>query len=1054
MSMQQQSQPTAPPDSTQELSDQQPLLGYQNPYLEKEADKLDKEDNASIMSEEAAQILDTKKTQEDVKKEEEEKAKAQAAPSSGNETSIYMMITVLTLFILFDCGKLIFEHVATKGTTIVLNVFNIYLNITNTLLSFTLTIINMGWKDGTEKMFDISLMKGYIAPAACFAVSQLFSLLQNGFLQSSSVRKVLNNLRILLTACFTKMVMGTGYTQLQWCLIVTIVLVTFQFLFLTSPEMNPFVGDKLVVGLIFNLFASLGAVFGSLLGEKHMKANKHLPFYLQNFQFSLFTTMFSIIGLVTTNGFAAILADTVSEWSAGENGNFGKNAGKIFRLEGKQGKTTQLISASKTAFFQYQNAFTAVPITVDYVDVSSGTSKGGKYRFSNKYSMNPWIKDDDRIGQELQKQISPIISTLKPEDNNQLKFQEDHFIYRDVYSVASTYAKLVLRMYNVNENQSLDSYSTRMKYLDPKEKTLQPANKGRRLDRHAGERYRDIGNNLLFDTQYISKQPFKFNKQETSVKDLYTSFALYIGSHEKIDQKNMDLPKDAGKNEFQTQNLLTFKFLDLFRRDSPHYRPINMAEKEEKKKDDKKDEPKKNEPKLTTYTGMDKDYFKLTQNVEEANRVDIIAKFTKSLNENSKKEVQGEYIKQLNDDKNKIVSIRSWSQEVEYIKAEKEEKFSTSMTLTYKRTTTYKMSLPVQSDDPYKATHLLLSEYKSFKIPFTCGDLTGKPEEASLDYSYAGAAFEGHFGQKKRCYLGDTLENIFNVKNNYFHQSSIPTLKANVAGEKELKTLTEFDSQKSEPVTDEADRLWIGTKDQVTKGGQETAPNSDMSFNHGQEQIDIENKLRVFVRKDGEFNNVDGSAFYTYPGKVPGNICTYASCYMRVKQQKNNGIAKLIVRAYHNPNTNVPSPFEIVKSYGSDEKKRAEFEHIESALANPFRYGVVHGYTRNPTPFFFLFTWTTLIAATCNIGQSWMSALTSKVLSSLWKTIASGVAFALLPMVEVLTMDQQKQNEIPQFPLILGVITVFLTVYLFQLAPKPPKKEEEKKGGDIESGKK
>jgi len=107
---------------------------------------------------------------------------------------------VMLSFLFFDVSKILAERVAQKGTSLNPSFLNVYIYTGNTLLAGLLTIYFLGFKNGLSHMFDWEVLKGYALPALFFSSAQLFNLLQNAFL-SSSTRKVFSNLRIPLTGC-------------------------------------------------------------------------------------------------------------------------------------------------------------------------------------------------------------------------------------------------------------------------------------------------------------------------------------------------------------------------------------------------------------------------------------------------------------------------------------------------------------------------------------------------------------------------------------------------------------------------------------------------------------------------------------------------------------------------------------------------------------------------------------------------------------------------------------------------------------------------------------
>jgi len=80
------------------------------------------------------------------------------------------------------------------------------------------------------------------------------------------------------------------------------------------------------------------------------------------------------------------------------------------------------------------------------------------------------------------------------------------------------------------------------------------------------------------------------------------------------------------------------------------------------------------------------------------------------------------------------------------------------------------------------------------------------------------------------------------------------------------------------------------------------------------------------------------------------------------------------------------------------------------------------------------------------MGQSWTSALVSKVLSSLMKNLLSAFAMAILVMLQLMFVnDGAKRNDTKWADAIIGGIGVIVTVLCFNFAPKAPKPEEGEK---------
>lgn len=234
-----------------------------------------------------------KKTVEDMKntkvleKEDEEESGSWMLPA-----------IVVGLFLLFDVGKILAEKKATHGTTINLSVFQVFIAFLNIVLAFVVSLV-MDKKKGWDGMFDKKTFMQFMWPALFFSVSALFNLMQNLYLKGGA-RKVFSQLRIPLTAGFSRVIMGHGYTGLQWIIFVMIVVSVFQFHLLCEPREGLFTNAETVIGIIFSVITNICAVIGSLVSEKMLKDAKKNPFYIQKFQIEFWTMIFAIAGAFVT----------------------------------------------------------------------------------------------------------------------------------------------------------------------------------------------------------------------------------------------------------------------------------------------------------------------------------------------------------------------------------------------------------------------------------------------------------------------------------------------------------------------------------------------------------------------------------------------------------------------------------------------------------------------------------------------------------------------------------------------------------------------------------
>lgn len=102
-------------------------------------------------------------------------------------------------------------------------------------------------------------------------------------------------------------------------------------------------------------------------------------------------------------------------------------------------------------------------------------------------------------------------------------------------------------------------------------------------------------------------------------------------------------------------------------------------------------------------------------------------------------------------------------------------------------------------------------------------------------------------------------------------------------------------------------------------------------------------------------------------------------------------------------------------------------------------------FTQNPLAGMFD-TWLLLVAALCNMGATWMSALVTKALSSLHKQIISAVCLAAINFIEYFCFWAPSKNSKIAFDnFLFGVAGVILSALLYSQAPKAPKKVEAKK---------
>lgn len=194
-------------------------------------------------------------------------------------------------------------------------------------------------------------------------------------------------------------------------------------------------------------------------------------------------------------------------------------------------------------------------------------------------------------------------------------------------------------------------------------------------------------------------------------------------------------------------------------------------------------------------------------------------------------------------------------------------------------------------------------------------------------------------------------------------------------------------------------------------------------------------------------------SFWTYPGAQAmgtsahgGIVCNEEMCGIS-KDEFNDNFANTTYMGLNKPQG---MGMKASEQKAQDDKKESKWKE------NPFSYAEVHGYTRSPLPTTH-FGFMVFMCIFANMGQSWFSGLIAKVLSSLWKTICSAVATALVALVQKMAFEAPQkrnyQNGAKWMEFIVAIFSVILLAYAFSLAPKAPKpaKKEEKKDDDKKS---
>lgn len=901
-----------------------------------------------------------------------------ATPS--DDSSWWLAPVVVVSYLFFDISKILAEGQSQHGTSINSAVLMIPMMVLNMILAYSLTTYFMGFRKGNAKLFEWDLLVGYALPSFCFSISQLFNLMQNVYLDASS-RKAFSQLRILLTAVMTKFIMGTGYSNLQWLMIVSIVVSVFQFMYLKSDAYNPLEGKNIVVGLVFSLIGNIAAVLGSLLGEKHMKATKKNPFYLQKFQFEVWTFFFAFVGMFVFSPVGSIGADMLEVYASGGLKGLKKEGvmSNIIGLGGPAGKKSDLRgSVLRGTFYTVNDALSNVGFEAEVEGMKE------KVEFSNRFNLKSWTGFQDKRADHVQKKI--LGGELSDKG-----YAKSSMLGHSLYPLIEKYAAVLYKTHNVPMDAKLNTWTERNAYLpDAEEKALSVS--------HA-TKYRKLAETVLTDTSFNTKLPLAPKTLYETKSDLRKTFSLHLGSLvdsevtlNTVTSSFMCMGDECTPSKENKAKI--FSPLRILERDAPGYSAFILKQDE---KDDTKfvsgniDKKGKFVPEATTtftliseaddseaVSDLKKTYnLKAVAELEE--RVKALEELKPDIEgfEAKKKELEDAVaeMRTLLDAKNKSLK-EEFAKQVEYVV---KKDGSSEVTVTFSKINTL-FATAMNPSDTAIVSKFGVAEKETSSIQFECKN--------RLDYSVH-SIFSAKGLQGDQCKLLST-----ELKEGASY-AAVPVMESkNPVFTKKNPVFTKASDDKKTIVIEKSDNIDKYMFKAATAKG-------------------IEAALKEVA---------DSTQVWTFPGLVPTNACTPGACALSEEEQTRLGFKSLGVLDAANPNTQL--------------KARLTAESYK----DPFTFAVVHEYMWNPLPGYFFFRFWVALAIIANCGQSWTSALLSKVLSSLWKNICAAVAMALLVFVEkgCLATDGA-YAQVRWAHLILGSAGIIITVFVFQMAPKENK---------------
>jgi len=227
------------------------------------------------------------------------KAPEAAAPTPKKEegSGASAMLMVAVLFFAADIGKNVVEANVNGGFGKRMNTswLTFILSFSNLVLAVVLTYVRQG-TEGLSKLPDLEKIGNFALPAVFFGAQASLMQLATIFLTSGSMRKVLGQMRIPLTMVFSGTIMGATFTGLQKLAVGMILCSVWMFIVVVGGGKSvlfPMDGN-FMLGLLVMVLANLAAVFGTLVAEKFLKKGAKTSFYIQMFWIQVTQTAISL----------------------------------------------------------------------------------------------------------------------------------------------------------------------------------------------------------------------------------------------------------------------------------------------------------------------------------------------------------------------------------------------------------------------------------------------------------------------------------------------------------------------------------------------------------------------------------------------------------------------------------------------------------------------------------------------------------------------------------------------------------------------------------------
>jgi len=312
-----------------------------------------------------------------------------------------------------------------------------------------------------------------------------------------------------------------------------------------------------------------------------------------------------------------------------------------------------------------------------------------------------------------------------------------------------------------------------------------------------------------------------------------------------------------------------------------------------------------------------------------------------------------------------------------------------------------------------------------------------------------------------------SMDNLWDDNNNELKSVQVATMKVNYKDNQTTITFETIDSEKKDketkaPIAGSMSKTYVN---EVTKSGSPVAKHTvtcdgvvPFATMEGNDQSTFKSQGNeaeggAYVGKTLRNCSVNGAkaTVYSYPGRVAAGMfdrkkttgtCDYVQCDLTDREEEELSYMSFWFFIGH-PTALKPYQYNKNESTGkvaapTDAKSFYQWAEVD----RPYKsWDLFAGFNSFPV----------IVAILMVSGQSWMSGLITKVVSSLGKNIVQAAATCTVVVLETMLIKTPEEAlKTDWVKLLTGTLAVILTALLFSLLPKAPKKaapkpEESKK---------